>query len=188
MKFEQILKETKSKQEIMSDKIKDYNIGKLYIDFMLDKDKIKLCVKFDNKISWLLNKNKEKVMYFNSTQDFKSHITSSIDNYYGSDLEKVHKYIFDPKNMDNIFQQIREYAKEYPNKAKSLTYNSSQAAKKEKKSNWDMEVIFRKSVENYLKNGKTLIIPSITGNDQFGKIVEPEEIEIKPKKSIFRSN
>ena len=73
------------------------------------------------------------------------------------------------------------------NKTKSLTYSNKHAIAGEHKSNWDMEVIFRKN-RALRGRGKVdpRIFPSIGGDMNYGRIIEPDEIEVKDDK-LFHS-
>jgi hypothetical protein len=160
--------------------------GAMYIEFMKDKSGIKIIAKFDSGTNWFLNYGgKKNPVYFDSLKDFISHIKKSIFKRYESDVKNVYKYVFDPKSMDRIFRQITEFIESNQLKSRSLTFDKSHAKIKEKDSDWDMVIRFRRSAEEASRNQNFRIIPRLTGEGKFGKIIRDNEIEAKwPRREL----
>lgn len=73
-----------------------------------------------------------------------------------------------------MIKQLREFALEYPKKTRSL----------KKDGEWDVEIKFRRSLRRLagikLPNdisSKYVIYPSISGENKWGRIISPDEIE-----------
>jgi hypothetical protein len=145
---------------------------------MKRNNKTSLVVKYDIGTHWFLNHGGKNFKYFPSVKAFVSHIKNSLNSIYNSDLEKVYKYVFDPKEMDTIFRQIDNYASRYDQKAKSLAFNQRFAIDGEEETDWDMQIIFRRSLENMSKNSDFKLHPKLTANQEFGQIIAPREKEV----------
>lgn len=178
MKLTTLLEEWENEDQVL-EQFKKLHQGSIKIEFMGEGDNIKLVVQFE-KIGWLFNNDSRQITkYFDSIGAFIAHVKKSIYNIYQSDMKKVYENIFNPQELEGIFKQIAFYAKQYPEKAKSLSFRKVDAVDGEKNTNWDMEIIFKRSLEKMLNNQGWKIHPMLTGGKNMGKIIAPNEQEVK---------
>lgn len=163
-----------------------FDSGKLFIEFARTEEpgneSTKTIVRFEGDATWLMNYSKgEKPVKFDSVKEMFNYMEDSVKSVTDYvDLKKSYETIFHPKYYQYVKDQITDFSVEYPLKAKSLTYDKSHAQKGETDSNWDMEVIFRKNrVMKIAGKFDTRIFPSIAGDMNYGKVIQPDEIEVE---------
>ena len=190
MKFSKILKE----ETLLQDKIVDsilnkFDAGTLLIDFAINpsnREKIKLEVEFRGDCIWLFSRDKLSkyeeeskgpIQIFSSVNEFVDSMTYSMYSINQHvDKKAVAENLFDPESFKHVIKQISEFAREYPEKAKSLQHKNNQ---------WDVEIKFRRSLRR-LSGIKTkddysspyVIYPAISGENKWGRIVAPKEKEL----------
>lgn len=197
MKFKLVLETVDKYQEKLSSmRMNKYSVdkvnemmhkldgGKMLIDFAISKDEdeaTKLKVQFDEKSSKYFSKGKTNDLYFTSAKSLFDFIKDSLMSIYQySDFKMVYNHMFDPKSLQAVKDQIDQFQEQYPNKALSLTTSSSSSLKGEKKQSWDMVVIFRRRMTNLAKR-IWHIVPVVSYDNRYGKIIEPEEQEVYDK-------
>jgi len=166
--------------ERLDNMINKFHNGKIYIEFAASptygKDQVlKLIVKFEGDTIWLMNHKSPGPTRFESIENFLWSMKDSFEkNTQYVDLKAAYSYVFDYRAYEKVETQIREFADNFPAKAKSLTYDRNNALPGEKNSAWDMEVIFkRKTMLN-----RYYIQPSISGEMNYGRIIGKDEVEI----------
>ncbi len=154
--------------------------GSIDIEFMQSPKTgaITLVVKFNGiGVNYFFNKDNKKIKYFSSTASLKNYMDNSLLNVCKSDVKAVYREIFSPESMMNVFKSINDLIQEFPNKSKSLTFDTNHIQKGESNSDWDAQVIFKKSMEEFTKSGEHRIIPKVNGKGRYANVTSPEEIE-----------
>lgn len=154
-----------------------FDAGTLLIDFAINpkkKTEMKLEVEFKGDCYWLFG-SKTSNQVFNSVDSFIHHITNSLYTV-NQDVDKkaVRENLFDPESFNRVVKQLREFALEYPKKTRSL----------KKEGEWDVEIKFRRSLRRLSGvkfpsdiSSKYVIYPSISGENKWGRIISPDEVE-----------
>lgn len=150
-------------------------LGRHYIVEFGDKDD-----KLDNVNYYFNHHNRgNRIQHFRTASAIEGHIKASLLDIYGSDMKAVYREIFNPQEIEAVFQAINDIMYEQPAKSASLSYEKSR--KGEENTGWDIQVEFKKSSQAFLERGKYQIHPILTRRGRPAQIINPDEIE-KPMK------
>jgi len=175
------IREIEKKYKIM-EKMKGLH---LKIDFAVNPKNerdMKFKVYFEGSHTNLFSKRGKGPLYFEDSSKIFYYIADSIASYYQySDRKMVAREVFDSKTLDAVENQLASYINDFKNKAKSLTTNDNDKIEGESGSDWDMEIIFRRRMQQVASGGEWKMFPVLTQQGNHGKIVSPREVEVYDK-------